>query len=141
MAAATHSALRGVQQLPFPARSPDLLPVEHVWDVIKRELALSPEPATINAKLRQQVQVALGILSQDNFRHLYNSFQARIHTCFAAIEVAHSVIMGLLGLNLSYTATMINFLHNNFQYNERFHESVAFFSPVVDIYVVHGPNK
>ena len=37
-AAATQRALRGVQQLPWPERSPDLSPIEHVWDMMKREL-------------------------------------------------------------------------------------------------------
>ena len=46
-AAATQRALRGVQQLHWPTTSPDLTPVEHMWDMMKRDLTLSPEPATI----------------------------------------------------------------------------------------------
>ena len=49
-AAATQRALRGVQ-LPWPARSPDLSPIEHVWDMMKWELTLSPESAATIAKL------------------------------------------------------------------------------------------
>ena len=45
-AAATQRALRGVQQLLRPARSPDLSPFESVWHMMKWELTLSPEPAT-----------------------------------------------------------------------------------------------
>ena len=45
-------ALCGVQQLSWPARTPDLSPIEHVWDMMKRELTLSPEPATTIAELR-----------------------------------------------------------------------------------------
>ena len=52
-AAATQHALRGVQQLPWPARSSDRAPIEHVWDMMKRELTLSPEPATTIAELQQ----------------------------------------------------------------------------------------
>ena len=44
-AAAIRCALHGLQ-LPWPARSPDLSPIEHTWDMMKQELALSPEPAT-----------------------------------------------------------------------------------------------
>ena len=44
--ATTQRALHGVKQLPWPARSPDFSPIEHVWDMIKEE-TLSPEPATI----------------------------------------------------------------------------------------------
>ena len=50
-AAVTQRALRGVQQLPWPARSLDPSPIEHVWDMMKRELTLSPEPATTIADL------------------------------------------------------------------------------------------
>ncbi|GFX66921.1 transposable element Tcb1 transposase [Trichonephila clavipes] len=35
-------ALRGVQMLPWPAYSPDLSPIEHVWDVIGRRLQTLP---------------------------------------------------------------------------------------------------
>ena len=34
IAAATQHVLRGVQQLPWPARSPDLSPIEHAWDTM-----------------------------------------------------------------------------------------------------------
>ena len=54
MAAAAQRALRGVQQLIWPARSPDLSRIEHVWDIMKRELLLTPEPATTIAELRQR---------------------------------------------------------------------------------------
>ena len=43
--AATQRALRGVQQLPCLARSPDLSPIEHVWDMMKRNVLESlPQP-------------------------------------------------------------------------------------------------
>ncbi|GFS56782.1 DDE_3 domain-containing protein [Trichonephila clavipes] len=32
--------LRHFQTLPWPARSPDLSPVEHVWDQLKRQMPL-----------------------------------------------------------------------------------------------------
>ena len=34
MAAKTQHAPHGIQQLPWPARSPDLSPIEHVWDTM-----------------------------------------------------------------------------------------------------------
>ena len=46
--------------------TPDLSPIEHIWDMMKRELTLSPEPATIIAELRQQVQDAWDSLLQDD---------------------------------------------------------------------------
>ena len=38
MAPATHGDVLSVQQLTWPARSPDLLPIEHVLDMVKRNL-------------------------------------------------------------------------------------------------------
>ena len=56
MAAAMQHTLCGVQKLLWPATSPDLSPIKHVWYMMKRELTLSPEPAKTIAKLQQQVQ-------------------------------------------------------------------------------------
>ena len=58
MAPATQRVLRGAHQWPWPARTTDLSPIEHVWDMMKWELTLSPEPATNIAELRQWVQDA-----------------------------------------------------------------------------------
>ena len=84
MAAVTQRALRGVQQLPWTARSLDLSPTEHVWDMMKREITLFPEPARINAELRQRVQDAWDNLSQDGIRHLYDRLHARMYPCVVA---------------------------------------------------------
>ena len=46
--------LSGIQQLPWSERTPDPSPIE-LWDMMKQELTLSPEPATIIANLRQLV--------------------------------------------------------------------------------------
>ena len=69
MVAAMQHALRCVQ-LPWPARFPDLSPIEHVWDMMKREHTLSPKPTTAIAELRQRVQDAWDNLSQDDIWHL-----------------------------------------------------------------------
>ena len=52
--------------------------------MMKRELTLSPEPVTTIAELRQRVKDACDKLLQDDIRHLYDRFHAKIHTCFAA---------------------------------------------------------
>ncbi|GFX46461.1 hypothetical protein TNCV_4549001 [Trichonephila clavipes] len=33
-----------IDMLPWPERSPDLLSIEHVWDIIGRQLQLHPQP-------------------------------------------------------------------------------------------------
>ena len=77
--AATQRALRGVQELPWPARSPDLAPIEHLWDLMKRKVTRSPEPARTVSELRQRVQDAWDNPSQDDIRYLYDLLHAIIH--------------------------------------------------------------
>ena len=77
----TQRVLRGVQKLPWPTRTPDFSPIEHVREMLKRKLTLSPEPATTIAELRQRVQTAWDNLSQDDIRHPYDRLHARIHAC------------------------------------------------------------
>ena len=91
-AAATQRALRCIQQLPWPARSPDLSPIEHIWDVMKRELTLPPEPGATISELRQRLQDAWNDLLQDDILYLYDRFHARIYACIAARRV-HCVLM------------------------------------------------
>ena len=124
-AAGMQCAFCGVQQLLCPARSPDLSLVEIVWDMMKWELTLSPEPATTIAELQQQVQDVWDNLSQDDIRHIYDHLCTRIHACVAARGV-HCVLMygNCLGtpyhdffsfvLNLSRTSTVINYLSHQF---------------------------
>ncbi|UYV70741.1 ITP [Cordylochernes scorpioides] len=40
----SQQALQDVQMLPWPPYSPDLLPIEHVWDIIGRRLHALPQP-------------------------------------------------------------------------------------------------
>ena len=122
LAAATLRALCGVQQLPKPARSPDLSTVEQVWDKMTRELTLSPEHTTTAAELRQWVQDAWDNLSQYDIRHFYDRLNVRIYACVVArveytvywsdyLGTSYCDICVSFGLNLlSYTPTMINYL-------------------------------
>ncbi|GBN61048.1 hypothetical protein AVEN_131412-1 [Araneus ventricosus] len=41
----TQHALHSVYMLPWPARSPDLSPIDHVWDIIGRQLQRHSQPA------------------------------------------------------------------------------------------------
>ena len=93
MAAAMQHALHDVQQLPWTEKSPDLSPIEHVWDMMKWELTLSPEPATTIAELQQWVKDAWDNLSQDDIWHLYEHLHVRIHACIAEREGVFFVLM------------------------------------------------
>ncbi|GFU93236.1 DDE_3 domain-containing protein [Trichonephila clavipes] len=68
------------QTLPWPARSPDLSPVEHVWDQLNRQM---PSCHFVN-NLELAVQDLWAHLPQDNIRYLINSMPDSVATCIAA---------------------------------------------------------
>ncbi|GFT54750.1 transposable element Tc1 transposase [Trichonephila clavipes] len=72
--------LRHFQTLPWPARSPDLSPVEHVWDQLKQQM---PSCHSVNY-LELAVQDLWAHLPQDNIRCLINSMPNRVAACIAA---------------------------------------------------------
>ncbi|GFY10960.1 transposable element Tcb2 transposase [Trichonephila clavipes] len=66
--------------LPWPARSPDLSPVEHVWDQLKRQM---PSCRSVH-DLELAVQDLWTHLPQNNIRTLINSMPDRVAACIAA---------------------------------------------------------
>ncbi|GFU91615.1 DDE_3 domain-containing protein [Trichonephila clavipes] len=72
--------LRHFQTLSWPAHSPDLSPVEHVWDQLKRQM-----PSCHSVRdLQLAVQDLWAHLPQDNIRCLINSMPDRVAACIAA---------------------------------------------------------
>ncbi|GFY08068.1 transposable element Tc3 transposase [Trichonephila clavipes] len=72
--------LRHFQSLPWPGRSPDLSPVEHVWDQLKRQMPLCHSVHD----LQLAVQDLWAHLPLDNIRCLINSMPDRVAACIAA---------------------------------------------------------
>ncbi|GFY13525.1 DDE_3 domain-containing protein [Trichonephila clavipes] len=72
--------LRHFQTLPWPARSPDLSPVEHVWDQLKRQM---PSCHFVH-DLEWSVQDLWAYLPEDNIRCLINSMPDRVVACITA---------------------------------------------------------
>ncbi|GFY35072.1 transposable element Tcb2 transposase [Trichonephila clavipes] len=63
-----------------PILSPDLSPVEHVWDQLKRQM-----PSSHSVRdLELTVQDLWAHLPQDNIRCLINSMPDRLAACIAA---------------------------------------------------------
>ncbi|GFX83064.1 transposable element Tcb2 transposase [Trichonephila clavipes] len=75
-----HDFLRHFQTLPWSARSPDLSPVETVWDPLKRQM---PSCHSVH-DLELAVQDLGAHLPQDNIRCLMNSMPDRVAECIAA---------------------------------------------------------
>ncbi|RZC39539.1 DDE 3 domain containing protein, partial [Asbolus verrucosus] len=62
-----------VNLLPWPPRSPDLSPIEHVWDMMGRRLSNLAHPPQTLQQLRHEIQVIWDTLSQEEISHLLRS--------------------------------------------------------------------
>ena len=59
---------RQVQLLPWPAYSPDVSPIEHVWDFVGRRLARDPRPVASTDELWVRIQTIWNALPQQTFK-------------------------------------------------------------------------
>lgn len=74
------NCLQACQTLPWPARSPDLSPIEHVWDMMGRRLHL---PRNVDDLVRQLERIWQEI-PQETIRELYRSMPRRVAACIQA---------------------------------------------------------
>ncbi|UYV76992.1 Transposase [Cordylochernes scorpioides] len=78
----SQKALQDVQMLPWPPYSPDLSPIEHVWDIIGRRLHALPQPRSED-ELWQMVEREWRAIPQDAIRTLIDSLPRRVAACIA----------------------------------------------------------
>ena len=72
-----------INVLPWPSRSPDLNPIEHLWDELDRRLRRrQPQPQTL-PQLAAALQAEWTAIPQDVIRHLIASMGRR---CQAVID-------------------------------------------------------
>ncbi|KFM65571.1 Transposable element Tc1 transposase, partial [Stegodyphus mimosarum] len=76
-------AAQQVQLLPWPACSPDMSPIEHVWDVIGRRLARDPRPVASADELWVRVQTIWNALPQSDIQTLFDSMPRRVAALIA----------------------------------------------------------
>lgn len=76
----SQDCLRHITTLPWPARSPDLSPIEHIWDHLGRQVGQPTSLVELEARLQQ----LWNEMSQDIIRNLYASMPARIASCIRA---------------------------------------------------------
>ncbi|GFW14432.1 transposable element Tcb1 transposase [Trichonephila clavipes] len=73
-----------MQLLPWPAYSPDMSPIEHVWDCVSRHLARDPRSSASKDELLLRVQAIWNFLSQANIQNLFDFIPRRIAALIAA---------------------------------------------------------
>lgn len=75
----------GIQPMDWPARSPDLSPIEHAWDVLGRRLrdSYSQPPATL-AVLKDRLQTQWQLIDQCLLNSLCESMPQRLRECLTS---------------------------------------------------------
>ncbi|GFX44192.1 transposable element Tcb2 transposase [Trichonephila clavipes] len=76
----SQQCLQGYDVLPWPARSPDHSPIEHVWNALGRQL----QPSRDTGELTAQMQRLWQDLPQGVISDLIESMPRRISACIAA---------------------------------------------------------
>ncbi|UYV83891.1 Transposase [Cordylochernes scorpioides] len=84
----SQQALQDVQMLPWPPYSPDLSPIEHVWDIIGRRLHALPQLRSED-ELWQMVEKEWRAIPQDAIRTLIDSLPRRVAACISVRADAH----------------------------------------------------
>ncbi|GFU59708.1 transposable element Tcb2 transposase [Trichonephila clavipes] len=73
-----------MQLLPWPAYSPDMSPIEHVWNLVGSRLARDPRLAVSKDELLLRIQAIWNSLPQANIQNLFDFMPRRIAALFAA---------------------------------------------------------
>ena len=73
-----------VNVLPWPARSPDMSPIEHLWDEMDRRLRRLDNPPATLQELRQRLRQIWNDIPQQFLAHLIRSMRRRCVACIMA---------------------------------------------------------
>ncbi|GFS87565.1 transposable element Tcb2 transposase [Trichonephila clavipes] len=76
-----------IERMYWPARSPDLNPIEHVWDFLGRRLAARTLPPVTIRELRLALQDEWAAMPQQLIDTLILSIGRRCETCLAVREI------------------------------------------------------
>ncbi|UYV72469.1 K02A2.6-like [Cordylochernes scorpioides] len=100
----SQQALQDVRMLPWPPYSPDLSPIEHVWDINVRRLHALPQPRSKD-ELWQMVEREWRAIPQDAIRTLIDSLPRRVAACIAVrvCGILNEEIQSMLLMNSMLT--------------------------------------
>ncbi|GFV14962.1 transposable element Tc3 transposase [Trichonephila clavipes] len=70
-----------IQRMSWPADSPDLNPIENVWDMLGRQIAALSQPPSSITELKRALQETWNRLSRQLINHLIASMVNRCAAC------------------------------------------------------------
>lgn len=74
----------GIRKLQWPARSPDMNPIEHVWDMLKRRVKTSPNPPQNLRALKLALVTAWDEIPQVEIKNIIHSMPERMQAVIRA---------------------------------------------------------
>ncbi|GFX76838.1 transposable element Tcb1 transposase [Trichonephila clavipes] len=67
-----------IELLPWPARSPDLSPIENMWSMVAQRGTQITSPAATPDQLWQRVEAAWSAVPQEHSQSLFESMSRRV---------------------------------------------------------------
>jgi hypothetical protein len=87
-----------IPEMDWPAQSPDLNPIEHLWDELERRLLSRPQRPTSLTALATALQEEWAAIPPETFTHLVESPPWQSSSCHRGKEWAHPVLIPTAGM-------------------------------------------